>query len=397
MLAAIVCGLGGFPIGGLLLVGAIATDGAVEVHAALQLLGWCGLFVLGVAMHVVPRFHDNAPLVFPWPQRLSLGLIVGGLFGDAVARIGLARAGGELIAAISAIAVGAGMLTAAATLGPVLRYPTTSPRPVTHWLWLGTAGACLTATFYTAHGIAQAGGVPGPEAAHWRRAYQATALYLFILPFAFGISARAFAGLLAWRPRRHLLDRIAVALLGAGGITVAAGEVLGRRDVAGAGALGVACAILAFLAGVRALEPPDGQTGPAWFRRLLRLAHLWLACAAVLVGWSALDALGFEVRGERATWPALHALTVGYLSVLILLGAARLLPLFEGRALRFQVALPVAVFALTTSTVVRTLDAFVALPPAWVNAAAGLGGVGYVAGVAPLLTLLLSAPRPGGR
>ena len=397
MLAAILCGLGGFPTGGLLLAGAITADDAIEVHAALQLIGWCGLFVLGVAMHVVPRFHDDAAVAFPWPQRLSLGLVVGGLFGGAVARIGLTGAGGEIIAVISAIAVGAGMLTAAVTLGRVLRHPTTSPRPVTHWLWLGTGGACLTAMFYAAHGIAQASGLPGPEAAHWRRAYHATALHLFILPFAFGISARAFAGLLAWRPRRHWLDRIAVALLGAGGITVAAGEVLGRRDVAGAGALGVACAILAFLAGVRALERPEMLMGPAWFRRLLRLAHLWLACAAVLVGWSAFDVLGVEVRGERATRPALHALTVGYLSVLILVGAARLLPLFEGRALRFQVALPVAVFVLTTSTVVRTLDAFVALPSAWVNAAAGLGAVGYVIGVSPLLTLLLSAPRPGGR
>jgi len=397
VLAAIFCGLGGFPTGGLLLAGVIATDDAIEVHATLQLIGWCGLFVLGIAMHVVPRFQDNAAITFPWPQRLGLGLIVGGLVGGAMARIEVGGAEADVISAISAIAVGAGMLTAAVTLGRVLRYPSTSPRPVTHWLWLGTAGACLTAMLYATHGIAQAGGLPGPEAAYWRRAYHGMALYLFILPFAFGISARAFAGLLAWRPRRYLLDRVAVALLGASGITVAAGEVLGRRDVADAGALGVACAILAFLAGVRALERPEMLMHPAWFRRLLRLAHLWLACAAVLIGWSALDSLGFEVRGERATRPALHALTVGYLTVLILVGAARLLPLFEGRARRFQVALPVAVFALTTSTVVRTLDAFVALPSAWVYAAAGLGAAGYVVGVTPLLTLLLSAPRPGGR
>lgn len=181
--------------------------------------------------------------------------------------------------------------------------------------------------------------------------------------FAFGVSARAFTGLQAWRTRRHLLDRGAVALLGTGGFTVVAGEVLGRREVADVGTLAVACGMFAFLAGVRALERPVMEMPPVWFRWLLRLAHLWLPLATVRMGWSALAALGLEVRGESAGRPALDAVTVGYLIVLILVAAARLLPLFEGHPLRLQAALPVAALALTVSTLMRTVDAFVTLPP----------------------------------
>lgn len=84
--AAIACGLGGSATGGLFLAGVVTAGDALDIHAALQLLGWCGLSVLGVAMHLVPRFQDNAPIAFPWPQRFSLALIVEGLLG------GVARA-----------------------------------------------------------------------------------------------------------------------------------------------------------------------------------------------------------------------------------------------------------------------------------------------------------------
>jgi hypothetical protein len=106
VLAAIACGLGGFATGGLFLAGAVTAGDALDIHAALQLLGWCGLFVLGVAMHVVPRFQNNAPLAFPWPQRLSLVLIVGGLLAGTGARLGLAGSDGDVIAATSAATVG---------------------------------------------------------------------------------------------------------------------------------------------------------------------------------------------------------------------------------------------------------------------------------------------------
>lgn len=49
-----------------------------QAHGVAQTLGWAGLFVMGVAYHVVPRFRNFAmPVV--WPQYVSLLLILIGV------------------------------------------------------------------------------------------------------------------------------------------------------------------------------------------------------------------------------------------------------------------------------------------------------------------------------
>lgn len=394
VLTAAALGMGGFAMGGLLLAGVVSAADAIEAHIALQIIGWCGLFVLGVAMHVVPRFHDNAPMAFPWPQRASLGLVAGGLCVGATSHVTLvAGAGGSTLGALSAVATAAGLLVAAATLSRVLRHPTTSARPITHWLWLGLAGASLTALLYAGHGVVRVASDAGATPFAWRRAYEAAALYLFILPFAFGVTARALAGLLAWRPRRVALDRVAAATLGVGGTAVVCGELLRLGGLSDLGTVAVAAAILAFLGGVRAVEPPMKTTAPAWFRRLILLAHLWLACAALVSSWSALSSgelLDLDSGAGFGGRPALHMLTVGYVTTLIVVVAARLIPLFEGRPLRSTGMIVGAAAALSASTAIRVLDATMPLPTGADGVAATLGALGYVAGVAPLVRLLMT-------
>src|SRR5690606_14254114 len=64
--AAIASGLAGAALGASMIVGAVPLSVALELHVSLQLLGWCGLLILGMAMHVVPRFYGNVPIWYPW-------------------------------------------------------------------------------------------------------------------------------------------------------------------------------------------------------------------------------------------------------------------------------------------------------------------------------------------
>ncbi len=49
-----------------------------QAHGHLQLYGWAGLFVLGVALHFLPRLR-GAPLAAPWLVPWILGMLVAGL------------------------------------------------------------------------------------------------------------------------------------------------------------------------------------------------------------------------------------------------------------------------------------------------------------------------------
>lgn len=49
-----------------------------QSHGIAQLFGFAGLFTMGVAFHVVPRFR-NSDTAFPWPQRVTLLLTVAGV------------------------------------------------------------------------------------------------------------------------------------------------------------------------------------------------------------------------------------------------------------------------------------------------------------------------------
>lgn len=69
-----------------------------QAHGHLQLYGWAGLFVLGVALHFLPRLR-GAPLAAPWLVPWILGAQVIGL---------LLRAFSQPLA----VATGAGTLSA---------------------------------------------------------------------------------------------------------------------------------------------------------------------------------------------------------------------------------------------------------------------------------------------
>ncbi len=49
-----------------------------QSHGVAQLFGWAGLFIMGFAYHVVPRFFISS-IRYSLPQKLSLWFVVAGL------------------------------------------------------------------------------------------------------------------------------------------------------------------------------------------------------------------------------------------------------------------------------------------------------------------------------
>jgi len=375
-----------------MMVGTVPVSTALELHASLQLLGWCGLFILGMAMHIVPRFYGNAPIWYPWPQRITLLFVVGGLLLRGVAGAAPPWWFSSAIVATGGLAVAAGLGVACVTLGRVMWARTMPTRPIGHWLWLGLGGAAATSVTFAVMSLQQGlSGAETPNLDLWQ-AFQSVALHLFILPFAFGIASRSASALLGLHAPGPVADRAAAVLVGGGGVVLAMGDLGSLTVATGVGMLGIAGGAMAHIASVR-IFGRVAMPAPGWFLAYLRTAYAWLGIASVLYAWQALGTV--EVAGVDTLTgrPELHALTVGYLSILIIGVASRLLPLFEGRVLRFRGLLVVALATLTLSTAIRTIAAVTPLSSSPSYAAAALGTAGILSGIMPVAHALMSQSR----
>jgi len=96
----------------------------VQVHGHLQLFGWAGLFVLGVALHFLPRLRGTSlavPRLVPW----MLGSLVSGLLLRACSQPLLVITGAETWRVLLVVS---GVLECVALVGLVTLLATTAMR-----------------------------------------------------------------------------------------------------------------------------------------------------------------------------------------------------------------------------------------------------------------------------
>jgi uncharacterized protein involved in response to NO len=160
------------------------------------------------------------------------------------------------------------------------------------------------------------------------------------VPFVWGFSARwlpVFLGLRLVRGKRLLT---AVGLNTAGVVCALAGWALFASTLLLAGSF-------VAIAALRLFEPP--QHAPkikgvhSSFPLFVRLAYVWLVIAASLGIWAA------SLRDAQGAWGASrHALTVGFLAMMVFCVGQRILPAFSGMRLLFSPRLMFAALALLT-------------------------------------------------
>ncbi|HEY5625294.1 MAG TPA: DUF1858 domain-containing protein, partial [Dehalococcoidia bacterium] len=339
---------GGLPLGILVALGGGRDVGIgvrwaplVQAHGHLQLVGFVGVFIVGIAYHVLPRFK-NTDLRLPALAIASIGLLAAGVVLRAAtqpwADSGIA---GALFPA-SAVVELAGALAFFSVVASTLR---------------GTPGknydryVLAAAAWFVAASVANLVVVAevvsdGFTTASSSRGTPLLEMYFFgfITLFILGVSIRVLPHFVSLKPPRVqfltpaliLFNTALLARVGSGWLAAYAGwsnpEWLQTAAVYGMGA-----AVLLFVfalnlhrAAVRADDgPPAGG-----HERLIRVAYVWLIVAFVIEAWYASKGLAGDFRPDfLENGAARHALAVGFITQMIFGVGARALPAFAGKNL----------------------------------------------------------------
>lgn len=343
-------------------------EALAQAHGHLQLYGWAGLFVLGVALHFLPRLRGT-PLVgarlIPW----LLGILIASLVLRAVSqpllatnlgsvwRVGLVSSG---ILEMSAFVIVLSLLILTALRGP---RPTTRPA---YWsVFPFIAGAFCSfalASIVNLVNMAQAAQGSGLALDAGDTLYVTLGLFGFLMPMALAMSARSlplYAGLDGF-PRQVLWPLAGVYLVGllllCIGVDGGPGPSPWASTLNGIGMILLGGVVLLFVGIFLSLIRRRGQLpervaklapspetlaqtyqqqvkkeqthyGP--FVGLVASAYLWamLGALLLLVDGGSLLATGSELVAFDAVR---HSFAIGFIALLICGIAPRMLPSFSG-------------------------------------------------------------------
>jgi len=317
-----------------------------ELHGIAQVFGWSGLFIIGIAMHLVPRVRGNAPIAFPWPQRIVLALIplaiIARTTGQLVAPTAAADRGtlGDWLLMLSGVALLAGIATFVFTLARVLKAGSRTGVAFEHWVWAGLFYALVAAVVHLGQVVATIQDGDLIAIRTLGETWIQTGLFGFIGNFVLGLSLRAVAGFLRLRPAYAWLEHGAFVATNVGIAWISTTFML--QSPARWTAMGVlmyATGVLCFVVALRIFERPvervEARQSPqpsqyprfGWF---LRSAYAWLVIVAILLGVGAVADFAAIPLPLRAL-PALHTYAVGFVTMMIFGFSVRVLPLLEGR------------------------------------------------------------------
>lgn len=194
----------------------------------------------------------------------------------------------------------------------------------------------------------------------WNVAMVDAGLIGFLIIFILGVSTRAIVGFLSLKPTRRWLSWIALVLLNIGtGWYVLARYNSASDETAAIELLVQAAGFVAFIVALRIFESSAQKTTYIegtysryeWF---VRAAFGWLLVAAVLM---TLDAIGMladdRILGNPLSAPITHALTLGFVTMVIFGVGIRMLTLFEGSEALMHWLLDVAFGALNIGVALR--------------------------------------------
>lgn len=301
----------------------------VQVHGLVQLFGFAGLFLMGVALHALPRFR-GAP---PAPARLVIVIFAATLTGLAVRALaqpfpdGPVR-GSALTAGALLLTIGTGCFAAAA-----LRILGSGRNPHRADELVIAAGVLAMPVAAALEVVAVAGRVPSTIAQTADDRVLAAMLLGSLATAIVGVWARLAPGFVATPPARAAQLLAGAATWFAGVAAIVAGWPIGPWLLLGG------LSLLTVALGV--FGPSIARQPLAGAARLTRLAvRSAFAWAFIGVALIAVAGLGTEPAGPLIS-AARHALGLGFVTMMIYGVGSRALPAFLGRRLwsdRLQLA-----------------------------------------------------------
>ncbi|MDO8532994.1 MAG: DUF1858 domain-containing protein [Dehalococcoidia bacterium] len=364
----------------------------VQVHGHAQILGWVGLFIMGIAYHAVPRMKATS-LRRPWLAYLSYGLVLAGL---ALRLAGQPMPGGGPVRTALLLLSGLSELAGAALFLALIRATVVSslqPRDIYEKFMLaGAAWLCVAALVNLALlGMMASSGqsyIPGPADDLLLHIY----FIGFIVSFIFGMSVRTmptFLGLPALNARGVNLAFLA---LNSGLAVRLAGMALGEGApsvvLATAGAALEVAAFVTFALAIRVFSPSQPwvkETGMSrGHDKFLRAAYVWLMVAALLdATFTVLSLAGLGGAGFYGGNAQRHALGLGFVTLTIFGMASRVVPVFSGTRLHApRLLLPIFILSIAGTGLRVGFGLFYFVSPPLSEAMRGLSGILGLSGLA---------------
>ncbi|HEY8656265.1 MAG TPA: NnrS family protein [Candidatus Limnocylindria bacterium] len=291
----------------------------VQVHGSVQLFGFAGLFAMGVALHAVPRFRGAAPVPTPLVGIAYAGTLVGlvvrssaQVSPDLPARSAFLLVGGALLV-LGTLSFGVGAIRS-------LVAGRNPHRPDELLIGAGICAIPIAALLVALEMVGAAPVIvdqPTDDRAVW------VMLLGGLSTLVLGVWARLAPGFVASKPA-SARPLIAGAICWFAGVfALALGLTLGPwLLLAGFGV--ITGAIGVFGAGI-ARQPLHGH---ARLTRIgVRSAFLWAFVGLAIIAAQTRGVLDsyFQVSAAR------HALALGFVTLMVIAVAARVLPAFLGR------------------------------------------------------------------
>ena len=313
----------------------------IQAHGHAQIFGWIGSFILGIGFYSIPKLRRASQPFALWTAWLCWALWTTAVALRWAANVYLWH-WRILLPATATVEVAAFLVFLRAVSGHSAR--DAGEEKLDIWVWvviiasLGFLGDLLVNLAASIAAAVKGTGPAFPPAFDQR--FLVLSTWGFLVPFVWGFSAKWLPVFLGLRQVRGGRLMAAVGLNTAGVVCALAGQTLAAGVLLLAGGAAAVSAI-------RLFEPP--QRAPkikgvhSSFPLFVRLAYVWLLIAASLGLWAA------TLTDAPGAWGASrHALTVGFLAMMVFSIGQRILPAFSGMRLLFSPRLMFAALALLT-------------------------------------------------
>jgi hypothetical protein len=386
----------------------------VSAHGHAQIFGWVGLFVMGFAYQAFPRFKHTT-LRHPALAWASFGLMLAGLTARSVlgpAADGLDPLGWAAVVASAAEVAAAGLFAFVIVVtwrasGRGLAFYDGYIAAALFWFVVQAAGEMV----YLAATLQAGPGELVPLVATWQGALRDVQIHGFATLMALGVSQRMLPHAFGLRAPSRRLSLACLAGLNLAVVGEASGLVLMRLHSHAwaalwyASVLVLAACVVALARGFRVF----GRVGEGdRSLKFVRAAYAWLLVSlgmlVALPGYQFAvlplvnpDAAAVRTGFSHAYYGATrHAITVGFLSLMIVGMAAKVVPVLRGADPKALPRLWVPFILINLGCALRVAGQTATDAADWVFPLAGVSGVLEVAGLAAwgahLARLMLGRP-----
>jgi ABC-type amino acid transport system permease subunit len=344
----------------------------VNAHGHAQIFGWVGLFVMGFAYQAFPRFKHTS-LSHPWLAHVSLGLMLGGIVGRSVCEP-LAATTRALIAptvaasALEVVAIGLFVGIVIATW----RRSGKSLAVYDYYILSALAWFVIQAVYETVY-VAATLTAAAPDqllslVATWQAPLRDIQIHGFALLMILGVSQRVFPHFYGFPAASARRAAASLVLVNGAVLAEVLGLVLMRKVGHGwaglwyAAVLALASTVLVLVWRWRIFSHSDEADRSLKF---LRTAYIWLFISLGMLvllpvyQYALLPHLAPESNAARigfshAYYGAIrHAITVGFISLMIVGVSAKVVPTLNGVDVRALPALWVPFLLINTGCTLR--------------------------------------------